>query len=295
MIGARRAIVVALVLVAVLGVGTALVAGRDRGAPAHGGFAFVGSAGGDAATVWAVGDGADGGAGGRAVAARIAAGPVDRLLYLGDVYDHGTAADFRDNYATTFGRLAAKTAPTPGNHDWPNHASGYDPYWRRALGKRPAAWYAFRAGGWELLSLDSEAPHGKGSPQYRWLRRRLRAAGTCRLAFWHRPRYSAGTHHGDQADMAPIFDALRGHARIVVAGHEHDMQRFQPIGGITEFVSGAGGHGRYAVRRRDRRLAFADDSHFGALRLRLTPGHAAAAFVAADGRVLDRAGVRCKP
>ena len=38
---------------------------------------------------------------------RIAAASFDRLLYLGDVYERGSASDFRVNYATTYGRLAA--------------------------------------------------------------------------------------------------------------------------------------------------------------------------------------------
>ena len=246
------------------------------------------------AVLWAVGDGADGGAAGRAVAARIAASRFDRLLYLGDVYEHGTAADFRRKYAPAFGRFAARTAPTPGNHDWPHHATGYDPYWRRALGAPLPHWYAFRAGGWEVLSLDSEAPHGRGSPQERWLRARLRGGGTCRIAFWHRPRFSAGSHHGDQRDMAPLWDDLRGRAAIALAGHEHDMQRLRPIDGITEFVSGAGGADRYRLRR-DPRLAFGDDTSYGALRLDLRPGAADYAFVSAAGRVLDRGTIRCRP
>ena len=245
------------------------------------------------AVIWAVGDGAAGSAAGRAVAARIAAGPVDRLLYLGDVYPSGTSGDFAGNYETTYGRLAAKTAPTPGNHDWPNSATGYDPYWQRALGHRPPDWYAFRAGGWTLLSLNSEAPHDRGSAQERWLREQLRAPGTCRLAYWHRPRFSAGTVHGDQPDMAPLWDALRGHAAIVLAGHEHDMQRFEPIDGITEFVSGAGGASHYPVRPDDR-VAFANDRDYGALRLTLRPGAAAYAFVTTSGRVLDRGTVTCR-
>jgi 3',5'-cyclic AMP phosphodiesterase CpdA len=247
------------------------------------------------AVLWAVGDGATGGAAGRAVAGRIAAGRVDRLLYLGDVYEHGTAAEFRGAYATTYGRLAARTAPTPGNHDWPNHATGYDPYWRRALGAPLPHWYAFRAGGWEVLSLDSEAPHGRGSAQERWLRARLRGGGTCRIAFWHRPRFSAGTHHGDQRDMAPLWNDLRGRAAIALAGHEHDMQRLRPIDGVTELVSGAGGADRYALRPRDPRLAFGNDTTFGALRLDLRPGTAAYAFVSTAGRVLDRGTIRCRP
>jgi hypothetical protein len=263
--------------------------------PGVGGFPFVRSVPGDEATIWAVGDGADGGEAARAVVARIRAAHVDRLLYLGDVYERGSEGDFRGHYATTYGPLAPITAPTPGNHDWPRHESGYDPYWEGVL-KRPraAAWYAFRAAGWTLLSLDSETDHEPGSPQGRWLRARLRKPGTCRIAFWHRPRYNAGSEHGDAPDMAPVWDALRGRAAIVVTGHEHSMQRLRPIDAITSFVSGAGGHSHYALRRSDPRLAFGDDRDYGALRLRLRPGLAAYAFVAADGRVLDRGTVRCR-
>jgi hypothetical protein len=261
--------------------------------PVRGGEPMVSSLSARRAVIWAVGDGADGSANGRAVAKRIAAGRVDRLLYLGDVYLAGTRADFARNYATTYGPLAPRTAPTPGNHDWPNSDVGYDPYWRRALRREPSDWYAFRAAGWHLLSLNSEAPHGRGSPQERWLRARLRAPGTCRIAFWHRPRFSAGTH-GDQPDMAALWNDLRGHAAIALAGHDHDMQRFKPVDGITQFVSGAGGRSLYDVRSDDERLAFANDDEYGALRLVLRPGRARYAFVATDGRVLDRGRSRCR-
>jgi acid phosphatase type 7 len=246
------------------------------------------------AVVWAVGDGATGGDEARAVADRIAAGRVDRLLYLGDVYEKGSRRDFAENYATTYGRLAGKTAPTPGNHEWENRDSGYRPYWRAERGKEPPDWYSFRAGGWTILSLNSEAPNDPDSPQERWLRAQVRRPGTCRIAFWHRPRHSAGTIHGDDADMQPFWDALRGRAAIVIGGHEHDMQRFRPVDGITEFVSGAGGRVLYSLAR-DPRLAFGDDRRFGALRLDLRPGIARHAFVSARGDVLDRGTVRCRP
>jgi hypothetical protein len=94
--------------------------------------------------------------------------------------------------------------------------------------------------------------------------------------------------------MAPVWDALRGHARIVLTGHDHDMQRYLPIDGITEFVSGAGGHGLYGIDFSDSRLGFANDSDFGALRLELGPTVARYGFFAADGRVLDAGVVRCR-
>lgn len=122
----------------------------------------------------------------------------------------------------------------------------------------------------------------------------MAAPGTCRLAFWHEPRFSAGTEHGDQPRVAPLWNALRGKAALVVNAHEHHMERMKPRDGIVEVISGAGGHGfRYPVKRGDPRLAFADDDHDGALRIRLEPGKARLAFVATDGRVLDSTTVRC--
>ena len=247
------------------------------------------------ALVWAVGDGADGRRAAKRVARRIERSRPDWFLYLGDVYEGRTLSDYRRKYASVYGRLAAITAPTPGNHDWPWHRSGYDRYWSRAKGGGAPAYYAFTLAGWRILSLNSESAHGEGSRQMRWLRGELRGRrGTCRLAFWHRPRYSAGLLHGDQPDVAPFWRALRGHARLVLTGHEHDLQRMRRRGGITELVAGAGGHLRYPIDDSYRGLAFGDDRHYGALRLVLRPGRASFAFVTAGGRTLDSGRVRCR-
>ena len=246
------------------------------------------------AVLWAVGDGADGGEDAKALARRISAGPIDRLLYLGDVYENGTRADFEKNYDPVYGHLARITAPTPGNHDWPNHAEGYDPYWEAIRGRAPPPFYAFRVAGWKLLSLNSETALERDGAQVQWLRRELRGGGTCRLAFWHRARYSAG-EHGDADETAPLWDELRGRAAIVVSGHDHDMQRLEPRDGITAFVSGAGGRSHYAIDRSDPRLAFANDTDWGALRLELEPGLARFAFVTTEGRTLDSGEVGCDP
>jgi acid phosphatase type 7 len=246
------------------------------------------------ATVWAVGDGADGRESSKAVARRITSGRVDRFLYLGDVYEHGTRAEFDRHYAPVYGALAKKTAPTAGNHEWSRREQGYHPYWEQVFGRRLPAYYSFSLGGWRILSLNSETEHHFGSPQVTWLQTRLQKPGTCRLAFWHRPRFSAGRTHGDQPDIAPLWDALRGHAALVVNAHEHHMERLQPRDGIVELISGAGGHGHHPIRPGDERVAFGDDDHYGALRLRLRPGRARFAFIAADGRTLDRGFVRCR-
>jgi hypothetical protein len=81
---------IALLVVAAGVVVAAIVVGALRDAAVLGGRgAFLASTAGDRAVLWAVGDGADGGDRATAVAARIATGRVDRLLYLGDVYGTG--------------------------------------------------------------------------------------------------------------------------------------------------------------------------------------------------------------
>jgi Calcineurin-like phosphoesterase len=246
------------------------------------------------ATVWAVGDGANGSAASKGVAAMIERRNPDRFLYLGDVYPVGSAEAFRTAYDPVYGKLAPRTAPTPGNHDWGLASQGYFPYWKRKLGRRLPPWYRFEVAGWTFLSLNSEASPGRGSPQLRWLRRQLASGpGTCRIAFWHRPRFSAGVVHGDQPDVAPLWDALRGHAALVLSGHEHDLQRFAPRDGLVEVVAGAGGNGHYALKRGRAGLAFANDTAYGAARIELSPGNARVDLVAAGGKVLDSTDVPC--
>jgi acid phosphatase type 7 len=247
------------------------------------------------AVVWAVGDAAAPAPAARRLAASIRRARPDGFLYLGDVYEYGTAADFRRAYDPLFGALAGITEPTPGNHEWDNRFTGYYRYWRAKKGRRQPPWFRVRIAGWELLSLNSEAAHGPGSRQVRWLDRAVGAGGDCRIAFWHRPRFSAGLVHGDAPDTAPLWNALRGRARAVLSGHEHDLQRLRPRGGLTQYVAGAGGRSRYELDRGDPRLAWGRDDRDGALRIVLEPGSATFEFRDSAGRVLDRSSTTCSP
>lgn len=247
------------------------------------------------ATIWAVGDGGVGGSTARAIAEMIADDDPERMLYLGDVYDDGTAEEFRENYDEVYRELSDITAPTPGDHEWPTRDEGYFPYWSEKTGEDTPPWYTFRIGGWRIISLNSEAPHGPGSPQLQWLQSLLEAeSGTCVLAFWHRPAASAGKH-GDQEDVEPLWDALRGQATAVLGANDHGMQRFEPRDGIVQFISGSGGKELYDVDSSDSRLEFQDDDNFGALRIELRPGGASTSFITKEGAVVDRSSLKCTP
>ncbi len=288
-----------LVLFAALGLGACSPGGGDRGTtdapppaaarpPAERSHAVRGT------TVWAVGD-AYPTPGGRRLAARVRGERPRLLLYLGDVYETGTPSDFRERYEPLYGTLARRTLPTPGNHEWPRRATGYRPYWRAKLGRPQPDWQRRRIAGWEILQLNSEAPHAPGSAQVRWLRRAVDGPGTCRIAIWHRPRWSTGWH-GDQADVAPLWRALRGRARLVLSGHDHDLQRFADRDGLRQYVVGAGGRPNVPLPRRSAaRARFTSRSGAGGLRLRLRRGAATIEIVSAGGRVLDRSAVRCEP
>jgi hypothetical protein len=256
--------------------------------------ALTGAQADEPAVVWAVGDGADGSRVARRLARRIERDTPDAFLYLGDVYPSGTANDFARNYDPIYGGLAEITWPTPGNHEWWARDQGYFAYWRRAHPAAARPWYRFSLGGWELVSLNSETPHGVGSRQLRWLERVLeRGDGTCRIAFWHRARFSAGTVHGDAPDVAPFWRTLRDHTRLVVNGHEHALMRYRRRAGITQYVAGAGGHIRYALRP-DSRMAFGRSDRTGALRIELSPGAATLEFRTVGGELLDRSRATCR-
>ncbi len=254
---------------------------------------FVPSVGARTATIWAVGDGADGRPAAVEFGRFIARHRPTRFLYLGDVYERGTAAEFATNYHGAYGRMTDVTAPTPGNHEWGNRREGYWPYWRaQKRVSRVPDYYTFRVAGWQILSLNSETEHGYGSPQLRWLAGRLERRGTCRIAFAHKPRWTAGNRQ-ETDDMLPIWQRLQGHARLYISGHDHNSQRFRPDRGLIQIVAGAGGHGLYGVDESYPRLVWSNDDDVAALRLRLRPGHARIAFIANDGDVLHRGRVGC--
>jgi Calcineurin-like phosphoesterase len=288
----RPVTAIAIALVALAAGGISLAA--DKARPAGGAAAIPGP---DAAraVVWAIGDAATPGPAPERLAGFVRQAKPDLFLYLGDVYETGTARDFRLHYHPRFGSLAGITMPTIGNHEWANRFSGYYPYWSRRKGHRQPPWSQRTIAGWQILDLNSQAPHGTPSPQIRWLEQTLEGAqGDCRLAFWHRPRYSAGAYDG-APDLNPFWNRLAGHARIVLSGHDHNLQRHRPQRGIAQYVVGAGGRGRYSLHGGSSTLLWGRDDVNAALRVVLRPGRALLEFRGSRGRVLDRSRVTCSP
>ncbi len=274
---------------------------------AYGAFSVVllfnrapsGSTGSGSVVVYAAGDLAGENGGARAVTAMLSRRNFDALLTLGDhAYESGSATEFADLYGPTYGAFDDRVRPTPGNHDYatPDAAGYFDYFGRHSPTFSGQPFYAFSLGGWRIYSLNSEIGEGQpGSGMYEWLRNDLsERPADCVLAYWHKPVFTVGRKDNDEGGMSLIWSLLAAHgADIVLAGHDHNYQRWEPMDGITSFVVGTGGRSRYPISRDDERLANADDGHYGALELGLAAEGASYAFWSADDQVLDSGNVSC--
>jgi len=251
-----------------------------------------------AATVWAVGDGADSLTNDDALASRIqSSGPFDKFLYLGDIYEYGTAEEWANYYDRSFGRFKSISAPTPGNHEWANRASGYDPYWGPLAPQNGGGhYYSFNIAGWHVVSLNSQEDTSPTSAQVAWLRQDLaKYPGTCTIATWHRPRYSAAANLAGDYTLEPLWAELANRSVATLVGHHHDYQRMVPNRGITQLVVGAGGHLFHTVNSADTRLISYNDTQYGALKMDLQYGKMDFQYVLTNGTVRDQGTIPCTP
>ena len=189
---------------------------------------------------------------------------LDRLggvvAALGDnAYPNGSAADYANCYAPTWGRHRDRTRPTPGNHEYENPgAAAYFGYFGANAGDTGTGYYSYEVGAWHVVVLNSEVDASAGSAQDQWLRTDLAASGArCTAAYWHRPRFSSGPH-GDNPAMRDAWRTLYEFgAEVVIGAHDHLYERFgpqdadgrpDPARGIREFVVGTGGSTLYAPK-----------------------------------------------
>jgi hypothetical protein len=218
-----------------------------------------------------------------ATADLLAAGNFTAVLGLGDhQYPSGALDDFNAYYDPTWGRVKAKTYPAPGNHEYQTSgAAGYFTYFGDRAGPTGRGYYSFNVGSWHLISLNSEISTAAGSAQETWLKADLAAnSQRCTLAYWHKPLFSSGPH-GNDSSVRPLWDVLyAAGAEVVLAGHDHDYERFAPqtpsgsadtTRGIREFVVGTGGKEHYSISSTKPNSQVHNTDTFGVLRLTLHP------------------------
>jgi acid phosphatase type 7 len=247
----------------VLALATALIAGacgRDAVAPAPAGLDGAQKAK-HTAILAGAGDIADCASTGDEQTAALLDGIGGTVFTAGDnAYENGTLAEFLACYHPSWGRHRARTRPAIGNHEYNSGAAGYFAYFAERAGPPGLGYYSYDLGQWHVVVLNSNFEYSEYAEfftdidpllQKTWLDHDLDASpAACTLVYFHHPRFSSG-QHGSQPQMQDIWEILYEHGvEVVVAGHDHDYERFapmdasgaaDPLTGIRQFVVGIGG------------------------------------------------------
>ncbi len=242
----------------------------------------------------------------------VSADHLQAVLVLGDLaYSSGSAAEFQAFYAPSWGRPAILqlSHPVPGNHEYASgSANDYFDYFDGPgaddgpAGPRGLGYYSFELGPWHVIALNSSdacrfVSCSETSAQHDWLAADLAAhPALCTLAFWHHPRFQAGTSSGELAAAAPLWNLLEGAGvDLALNGHEHGYQQLSPLDedgqidparGIRTFVVGTGG-GEFDTTFGGPRLSALETSltgSTGVLELTLLPTGYSWQFITSDGR-----------
>jgi len=256
----------------------------------------------------------------------------DAVAVLGDnQYQTGQLADFQSMYGPTWGAFKEITFPAIGNHEYEgdpqrDEDSGYFEYFGD-VAAGPEGYYRWSLGDWNIFVLNSGAIDytrtgagsampddcwpvscAAGSDQLAWLTGELASLpdDACVLAYWHHPRFSSG-FGGDNTDYpetGPMYDTLYRHgAELLLNGHAHNYERFQPVepdgtpdtaAGITNFVVGTGGRSLFTNPgpQEDFSETLYTDA-FGVLELTLDEDGWSSRFVTDAGETRDIASGRC--
>jgi acid phosphatase type 7 len=235
---------------------------------------------------------------------------VTALLPLGDnQYKCGDLKDFQTSYATTWGKFNAISHPIPGNHEYGDFASGctasaatgYYQYFGALAGDPKKGYYSYDIGAWHLIALNSDCRAvggcAAGSPEEMWLKNDLAThTNACTLAYWHIPLFSNGWVGDDPTDYSAWWQDLHNaHAELVLNGHDHTYQRFQPLdaSGLpdttapTELIVGTGGEDLMSAPSKTSRMVIGDNKTFGVLKLQLHANGYDAQFLPIAGQTFS--------
>lgn len=206
------------------------------------------------------------------------------LLLLGDnVYPNGDPDELQAAVFNPFAEVLdgdTQLLPVLGNHDVQD---GNGDAHAAAIGM-PNRWYATEIGDLLVVSLDSTRPDDP--EQLAWLESTLtKTDADWIIATMHHPPYSGG-YHGSSIDVrdafSPLFEEFGVH--LVLAGHDHDYQRSQPVDGVTYIVSGAAAKLRPANRAEFTEVAWSTH-HF--LDLIVWPDRLEVRAIDQAGQVID--------
>lgn len=241
----------------------------------------------------------------------------DEVFTAGDnAYPDGSSQNFalcfRPSWGDSTKLIMRNIRPAVGNHE---HLSGggsaYYAFFGSRAGDPRKGYYSYDIGAWHAIVLNSEIVVNPGAftnaeraAQEDWLRHDLTSHHQrCMVAYWHHPRWSSGWH-GTDARLAAFWRILyEGGVDLVLNGHDHNYERFQPLSpdgaidtarGITEVIVGTGGGDLRGFQQRlAPHSAFRVQGHYGVLKVTLGAVEWRSAFLDTGGAIYDRVTGRC--
>jgi hypothetical protein len=212
----------------------------------------------------ALGDSGGGGSDQTALLKQLQTLPFDFMIHVGDIaYDHGTLDEFEGRFFRVYAPLLASRPifPTSGNHEYdsPDAAPFREVFVLPENGGPDGVerWYSYDWGDVHFVALDTEK---SGPEQAAWLEADLTANKLpWTIVYGHKPPHSSG-EHGDDPGFNQWFVPIlqEHHVPLVLSGHDHDYERFNPIDGVTYMVTGGGGKGVYELNAPKPGSAFSD-------------------------------------
>jgi hypothetical protein len=213
-----------------------------------------------------------------------------------NVYPDGTYTQYKNCYDPTWGRHKSRTKPVPGNHEYnTSGAAGYFKYFSNVR-----SYYAYTLGDWRIYALNSNIDVSATSAQVNWLKSDLENnPKRCVLAYWHHPRWSSGTHYGNNSRYQTLWKTLYdAGAELVLNGHEHNYERFKQMNasgsavssGLREIVVGTGGAALYGFGSIRSTSEVRNSSTHGVLKLTLNSTSYSWKFVPVAGRSFTDSG-----
>ena len=237
----------------------------------------------------------------QAVAEMVIAWNPDFIITTGDNnYPDGAAETIDENigqfyhvfiypYLGSYGLGAESNRffPSLGNHDW--HAADAQPYLDYFTLPGNERYYTFKWGSLQFFALDSdtEEPDGTGrsTNQAKWLQSELAGSiQTWKIVYFHHAPYSSGEHGPTKRMQWPFRD---WGADVILSGHDHTYERLE-VDGLFYFISGLGGHLRYAFPIIQPGSLLRYNDGFGAMLVTATQEQITFEFYAAPGTLIDR-------
>lgn len=247
----------------------------------------------------------------------MAAEEVDFVLHTGDVVyrvqeDPDPPSAFLRKLYLPLAPLLQRVPfyPVPGNHEFDSPTYWHDrPYYQEAFApfehpdlSMPEAsegmWYAFRVGDIQFIMLNSQSIFGYPGldEQQAWLEDRIEDESIrYSIVVSHVPPYNAGRHLEDSVLVRSHWGELFASERVplVLAGHDHNYQRFL-VAGTSYVVSGGGSGVLYSVQSSPAGLQHGERiSHY--VSLDIGPEEIRLRAIDAQGQLIDQALIPLPP